>query len=65
MCGEVNKEDMSQAPESLLGPRSMSSSKGEIDVLFHTGGSESFGDNEENKPLGIELVFTATSGKLR
>ena len=65
MCGEVVKDDMSKAPIGLLGPRSMSSTKGEIDVLFHSGGSEPYGDNEDNKPIGIELVFTAVSGKLR
>ena len=65
VCGEVAKDDMNKSPETLLGPRSMSSSKGEIDVLFHSGGSEPFGDNEDNKAIGIELVFTAVSGKLR
>ncbi|CAG7820105.1 unnamed protein product [Allacma fusca] len=56
VCGDLSKDDNSKNPEDLVGPRFISSSKGEIDVMFHTSGED---PDDDHKPFSLEILFTA------
>lgn len=64
VCGEVDVTDKSAEPNGMVGPRFIYDPLSRLDVAVLTE-EASPNDPPNQKPLQIELVFTATRGKER